>query len=356
LIPISYTVYLNDGTTLDKKILLKERTMEVTLPENAFAYKLNAGQKGFYRVLYTDGNLDKLGSLVVDKKLSHLDVFGIQDDVFNLALRGSYSFNQYLDLLQKYYSNEESYLSLRSIAASLNNIHFYMDSKRSRVAEIGRTMFENYLRKIGMEPKEDDGLETSRLRGILLWAAFLYGSKMVTDFVKKKYEDFKKDIQIPADIMSTLYRAFAAYDKNSKDLFFQKMTDPKTTGQELMIMCQAVGEVRSESDLKDVFDITLEKMPMNIRYIPLILAARNESTKPWLWEWYKEHAELLKEKLTPMNLGTVLVGIASRSGIGKEEDVGVILEKLADEMPEREDDIKMALEMMKVYSTSVFRN
>ena len=57
-----------------------------------------------------------------------------------------------------------------------------------------------------------------------------------------------------------------------------------------------------------------------------------------------------------MNLGTVLVGLASRSGIGKEEDVGVVLEKLAEQMPQREDDIKMALELMKIYSTAVYRN
>lgn len=330
--------------------------MELTLPENAYAYKLNAGQKGFYRVLYMDDNLEKLGKLIVDNKMSHLDVFGIQNDVFNFALRGNYKIEDYLDLLEKFYGKEESYLSLRNIAGNLNNAYFFMDSKRSRIAEIGRSMFENFLEKIGMEPKEGEDVETTQLRGILLWAAFLYKSKTVTEFIKKKYEDFKNDIPIAADILSTTYRAIAAYDENSKDVFFQKMTDPKTTGQELMIMCQAVGEVRGEASLKEIFAITLEKIPKNLRYIPLLMAARNESTKPWLWEWYKENAELLKEKLTPMNLGTVLVGFASRAGIGKEEDVGVILEKLAKEMPEREDDINLALEMMKVYSTAVYRN
>ena len=356
LLPISYSVFLTDGTTIDKKVVLKERTMEITLPENATAYKLNAGQKGFYRVLYTDDNLDKLGSLVTDNKIGHLDVFGIQNDVFNLAMRGSYTADQYLDLLQKYYSKEESYLSLRNIAANLNTLYFFMDSKRARIAEIGRTMFENHLEKIGIEPKEEDSLETSTLRGILLWAAFLYGSKKITVFIKDKYEDFKKGVPIHADILSTVYRSIAAYDKNSKDLFFQKMMDPKTNGQELMLMCQAIGEFRNESELKEVFEIVLEKLPKNVRFVPIVIAARNETTKPWLWGWYKDNADRLKEKLTPMDLGRILVGLASRSGIGKEEDVGVVLEKLAEQMPKREDDIRMALEMLKIYSTAVYRN
>ncbi len=102
-----------------------------------------------------------------------------------------------------------------------------------------------------------------------------------------------------------VYRAIAAYDKKSKDLFFAKLTDPNTSGQEMLYLCQAVGEIRDEATLKDVFDITLEKMPKNVRYIPIALGARNETTKPWMWTWYKDHADLLKEKLTPMDLGRV---------------------------------------------------
>jgi len=356
LIPISYTVFLHDGTQLDEKIIMEKQSMKITLPKNAVAYKLNAHQKGFYRVLYTDGNLEKLGSLIAEKKISHLDIFGIQNDVFHFALRGNYSIDYYLEFLSKYYSQEESYLSLRNIAGNLETLHFFLNSKRSRIAEIGRNMFDRHLVKIGLEPKEDDSLETSRLRSILLWSAFLCESKMVRNFVKQKYDDLKKDIPIHADILSTIYRIIAAFDKNSKNLFFQKLTDPKTSGQELLYLCQAIGEVRSEPDLREIFDLSLEKMPMNVRYLPIMMAARNESTKPWLWDWYKDHAEKLKEKLTPMNLGTVLVGLASRSGIGREEDVGVTLENLAEQLPEREDDIQMALELLKVYSTAVFRN
>ncbi|TFG20839.1 MAG: M1 family peptidase [Promethearchaeota archaeon] len=356
LLPISYTIFLQDGTQVSEKVVLKEKSMEITLPVNTVAYKLNAEQKGFYRVLYSDENLEKLGSLIKEKKLHHLDVYGIQSDMYNFVLRGTYTVEQYLDYLQKYYTHEESYLSLRDIAAGLDSLYFFLDSKRSRIAEIGKAMFDNYLEKNGLEPKEDDSLETSRLRSSLLWSAFKYGSKMVTDFIKKKYEAFKKDEAIHPDILSTVYRAIAAYDKKSKDLFFAKLTDPSTSGQEMLYLCQAVGEIRDEATLKDVFDITLEKMPKNVRYIPIALAARNETTKPWMWTWYKDHAELLKEKLTPMDLGRVLIGFASRSGIGKEEDVGVVLEKLATQMPEREDDIKMALEMLKIYSTAVYRN
>ncbi|MBN2154772.1 MAG: M1 family metallopeptidase [Candidatus Lokiarchaeota archaeon] len=356
LIPISYTLFLSDGTQLDKKTVMEAATMEVELPENTVTYKLNTQQKGFYRVLYTDGNFEKLGELIVEKKLSHLDVFGIQNDIFSFTIRGDFSVDKYLDFLSKYYSQEDSYLSLRNISGNLNSLYFFMDSKRSRIAEIGRTMSDRYLEKIGLEPKEDDSLETSRIRNILLWSSFIFDSKLVKNFVKGKYDDFKKDTPIHADILSTMYRSFAAYDKNSKHLFFKKLMDPKTTGQELLYLCQAIGEVRSEQDLKEILDMVLDKMPLNVRYIPILVAAQNETTKPWLWNWYKEHAAILKEKLTPMNLGTVLVGLAFHSGLGREEDVGMVLEKLAQEMPDREDDINMALELLKVYSTVLFRN
>ena len=356
LIPISYTAYLSDGTRIDNKTVMKERSIEITLPENAFAYKLNSGQIGFYHVLYTETNLENLGKLVLEKKLSDLDIYGVHSDMFALVLRGNYSVDQYLDFLQNYLINEESYLSLIEIAANLDALYFFIDKKRARIAEIGRTIFDRHLEKIGLEPIEGENLKISRLRSLLLWSAFNYGSKAVLDLVKRKYEDFKNNIPIHADLLSTMYRSIAAYDKDSKDLFFQKIMDPKTSGQELIYFIQAVAEVRDEKTLKEIFDVALEKLPMNVRYVPFTLAARNATTKPWMWDWYKENAEVIKEKLTPHDLGRVLIGLATRSGIGREEDVGAALEKLAANNPKLEDDIKMALEMMKVYSTAIYRN
>ncbi len=187
LLPISYTIFLLDGTQINEKIVLKEKSMEITLPENTVAYKLNAEQKGFYRVLYSDNNLENLGTLIKEKKVHHLDIYGIQSDMYNFVLRGTYNVDQYLDYLQKYYSHEESYLSLRDIAAGLDSMYFFLDSKRSRIAEIGRAMFDNYLEKNGLEPKEDDGLETSRLRSKLTLVSFQI-------WVKDGYRFYQKEV------------------------------------------------------------------------------------------------------------------------------------------------------------------
>jgi aminopeptidase N len=356
LIPITYTLYLNDGSQITKKIILDKPSMEISLPENIVAYKLNTKQIGYYRVRYTDENLQNLGKLIVNKKLDHMDIFGIQNDLYNLMKAGFLSIDNFLSFIEQYYMKEENALALQSISNELINLHYYLDSRRNKIEEIGRKIIEYNLNRIGLEPKEGDSLEISQLRTSLLTAGFLFKSSSCNDFMRQQYDLFKKGESIHADLLSTVYMGIPIIDRNSKEMLLKKFSDPSTTGIEYMYLCIALGMFQEKEDLEEMLEFALEKLPMSMCWFPITAATQNLAAKPWLWEWYKNHEKIMREKITPFDFGRMIISVIARVGPTWEEDVGITLEKINEELPEREEDIKMALELMKVYSTLISKN
>jgi hypothetical protein len=245
---------------------------------------------------------------------------------------------------------------LQSIVTELRTLHYLLDTKQDRIATLGNRICEHNLKRIGLEPKEGDMLEISQLRSILFQAGFQFKSSYALDFFSQQYERFKKGEAIHADLLSSLYLSIPIMDRNSKELLLKKFADPSTTGIEYMYICMALGLFQEKEDLEEMLNYALEKLPMSMNWLPIAAAARNKTAKSWLWEWYKNHEKVMRDKITPFDFGRLIVTLAPRVGPNWEEDVGVILEKIAEELPKRADDIKYALELMKVNSIVISKN
>jgi len=174
IIPITIAIYDQNHNKTIERILMKEKSIDFTLPEQSFAFKVNNEQTGFYRVKYSQEDLNNLGELVLNKKLSPSDRYGLQNDIYAFLRRGDYSIGEYIDFL-KFYEAEDAYLPLVDISGNITHAYDIVDTKREIISERGLSLFSDLLKEMGYDPQENEPHTTSLLRNSVLWNVFNWG-------------------------------------------------------------------------------------------------------------------------------------------------------------------------------------
>ena len=120
--PFNYSWYipisiLSDTFAIDNYVIMKGKTLEVTLPKAYKWLKLNAGGKMMYVTHYSTSNLDQLLKAVQDnardkelKTMSHRDRAHVLSDVFNLAQLNTIPYSRALEAA-KYLREEQHYIN-----------------------------------------------------------------------------------------------------------------------------------------------------------------------------------------------------------------------------------------------------
>ena len=103
IIPLSIRFFYKDRHSETVSVLFQDKRLEMDIPQDVVAYKLNDAQMGFYRVMYHDeDNFHRLGEKVLAKDLSPEDRWGLQNDLYALVKSGAVSLNRYLGFLSNY--------------------------------------------------------------------------------------------------------------------------------------------------------------------------------------------------------------------------------------------------------------
>ena len=114
---------------LDDKVVTKLMRNQVTIPYRSSWFKINDGQKGFYRVKYDETSLDILGKLIEEKTISNVDRWSIHHDLYALCISNQISLREYLDFVG-HYEDEDDYVVLSDIISSLNFIYTILSNEK----------------------------------------------------------------------------------------------------------------------------------------------------------------------------------------------------------------------------------
>ncbi len=115
LIPISMRIFDESGQFKTVTTLLDQRSATLDLPKNTTAYKVNADHTGFYRVHYADAaNLSALAQLVRSRRLTEIDRWGLQNDLYAMMVAGKVSMERFLEVAV-HYQHECDFLPLSSL-------------------------------------------------------------------------------------------------------------------------------------------------------------------------------------------------------------------------------------------------
>lgn len=347
-IPINIQLFDGSGSEKTLQVLMQDPSMTVELSEDVTAYKLNAGQTGFYRVQYEDAdNLKALGDLIRSKRIPAEDRWGIQNDLFAFVRNRSVKLQFYLEFLQNYLS-EEAYLPLTSIASNLYTAHLLMDEKwRPAIAEAGRNIIAGTLERIGFNPGEGESHTTAILRDQLIWHAVLYDLPEALQFCAEKFRSVQAGESIHPDIMKSVMQAGALQGDRTALEWFRERFEASESEHDRMNILTALGSFKETDLVKAAMEYTLEKVPDRNKFIPVTAMAANPHNASGLWQWYQENLNRL-ESFHPLLYERVIASIVPVGGLFAEKKVRSFLNRYVQENPQYKEVAALSLEKLEI--------
>jgi aminopeptidase N len=347
-IPVILNVYYETGDSKTISILLEEAAVQIDLGAACVAYKVNAGQTGFYRVAYqTPEDLESIGRRVAGKDISPEDRWGLQCDLFAQVQCGSVSIDDYLTFLRNYF-NENAYLPLSSISENLFQAYLvFAGPRQEAIGSFARSMLERTLSAIGHLPVSDEPVTTSLLRDQVLWHAVVYGSKPAAVFTTEQFEALLQGKAIHPDILRSVLMAGAmAGGMDVLKWLIQRLESCDSEHERLQVLT-AMGCFQDLDLIDKVLAYALEKVPERNRFVPMTAAAANPYATGAMWTWFRDHVESL-ETLHPLLFERVIAGIVPISGLSNLEDVYDFFGQYLVQKPHLEAVVRMSLERLEI--------
>ncbi len=209
-IPINYLIENKQKTFLFNN---KHQKLKI----NKKWIKFNSNQKGFYKVNYDNENLEKLGNLIKKNKLSAIDSYGIEDDLFSLARTSRIKVEIYFDFINKYCVNlEQKYPLNINILLHLNFFYHisykYQNSKFfNKVKDIFYRINKELFNQIKFNEKKSDETSIIKLRSVLINNLGLLGDKQIINKANKLFDDLSKGKKINENIKLSILNIVSFY-------------------------------------------------------------------------------------------------------------------------------------------------
>ncbi|MGW8186228.1 MAG: ERAP1-like C-terminal domain-containing protein, partial [Desulfobacterales bacterium] len=347
-VPITVRLLDRDGETHIVSHLLTGETDVIELAPGTAAYKINADHTGFYRVRYLNPeDLDTLGERVRNRTLSTEDRWGLQNDLYAVVRSGNASIDAYLDFLE-YYSDEDAFLPLSSIAAHLlQAARILFGDSKDRLMSIGRSLLQGALAAIGFVPQATEPFTVSLLRDQIMLPAAIFGAKDVIQFAQKQFEKLLTGGAVHADILkSTLQIGALTGGRAALNWLLQRFRTAPSEHERLNILA-ALGCFSDTSVTESALQFALEEVPDRNKFIPITAAANNPHAVDHLWDWYLAHQSKL-ETFHPLLYERVIAAIVPSAGLGQPESVRSFFNQYVTDHPQTQDVVRLALEHLEI--------
>jgi aminopeptidase N len=347
-IPLSIRLFLKNGGSEVIETLLNTRDASIEIDPRTVAYKVNDGQRGFYRVQYEEADhLEALGKRVATKALEPEDRWGLQNDFYASVKKGNRRLDEYLQFL-RWYSDEDSFLPLTNIASNLHHAFLVMDDKEG-VASVGRWISDNALERIGYEPRPSESHTTSILRDQMIWHACLYGSKPVLEFARNRFGLMLQGEKVHPDIMRSIMQVGALCGGEEALQWLLKRLKSSASEHERMNILVAIGCFRERRLIEKAQQTILDEVPDRNKFIPIGVLSENPYAMPSMWDWFLSHLERL-EGFHPVHYERVVSSIVPLGGLGREEEVRSFFEGYLEGKKKLAEVINLCLEKLEINS------
>ncbi len=346
-IPITMTLFTQDGQTRKLDLLLEDRSASVAVGKEVAAYKLNVDQTGFYRVKYPPEDLGKLGGLIRSGGLSAIDRWGIQNDLFARLGGGEVTCADYCDFLE-YYQAEKAPLPLLGIAENLFRLCLILEGEnKNRARRTGKAHVEKILSHFGRTPNPEEAHPVAALRDRVLWYAVLFGIDQAVDFITDQFKRLMGGASVHRDILKSVMRGGAHIGNDEAFTWLKNRLEISAYEHERITILNALGSFSDPSVIQTALDYVLERVPERNKFIPIVSAASNPAAIPLMWPWYQSRLNTL-ERFHPILYERVIESIVPISGMGAEDAVKTFFKAYIDANPVTADVSKLSLENLAI--------
>jgi aminopeptidase N len=176
--------------------LLEKLSNNFDLPGCSGAIQANAGNVGYYRVLYEPALFNELQKNV--EKLPESDRINLVTDTWSLVESGNVPTSSYFDLLEEL-RRDDSFAVWQSIFGTPKGIGALKLIDRLEQGLPGRQAYQIYicsllgpkLQELGWEEKVGEDVETGRFRAMLIEKLGIFGDRNVIDESFKRFEKYR---------------------------------------------------------------------------------------------------------------------------------------------------------------------
>jgi tricorn protease interacting factor F2/3 len=348
LLPVTIRLFGADGAQQTLKLLMEGPEEQVEIDPSTEAFKVNDAQSGFYRVRYRDAdNLNRLGALAQDRRLSAADRWGLAADLYALLKAGRIDLEQYLSFIDRYRS-EDRLLPLGQIAANLHHLLVLLpEPERDRIRTFSASFLGSRLSTLGLEPADDEPHDRSILRDQLFWPAAVAGDEVVRSFGKAKFEALVSGAAVSPEIFRGVLQ-IGAMTRGTEAIswFLQRLGDSENE-HERMAISVAMGCLRGKPQIQTALKAVLETIPGRNKFIPVVAMAANPDAIPHLWGWYVDHQPQI-EGFHPLLYERVVAALIPACGVERETEVTDYFNDHLRRTPLAADAIRMAMERLRI--------
>ncbi|MEM3827205.1 MAG: M1 family aminopeptidase, partial [Candidatus Micrarchaeaceae archaeon] len=250
--------------------------------------KLNYGQHGFYRVSYSNELLDRIGGAIKAGKLGNVDAWGVEEDLFSMARRGSIKASKYLDFISKYMEGA-GYPAVTSVFSHLKWLYMLLYGTRlqSTVEKVMGNFGNLWLGKLGWRRRpRDTNLD------VLVRSGAISILGMISDVIVLKTSQAlfsKGKNSIDPDIRSAVYTTVAWNGGIGEFQRFVKLYNMESEPAEKIRLLQSLAFFRSKSLSKRALEFSESKYVrlQDSILIPSLIAV-NPDSKTIYWPWLKQ--------------------------------------------------------------------
>ena len=318
-IPISIT----QGNATKNKLVTKQRDV---IQISKSPVMVNSGRPGFYRIKYSPDILDDLKNLVLQKSISHVDRWALQNDLFALCVSGDNAAKNYLDF-SKSYENEDDYITQSNVASNLYAMYHRTieESFNYEIKDITYNFLKTVFARIGWDAKKGEPHTNALLRSFMIGSLGKLDDEEIIAEARKRFEQYLKNPHsLNPDIQDAVFST-VAWSGDSKT--YQKMLElyhKVKTQEEKMRFLGALCSFKDEKLLLKTlnFSQTRDVRSQNM-HVPIIRIAGNHYGKKIFWPWLKKNWKSLHKKVgvgSPL-LNRIVASISAVADSSMENEI-----------------------------------
>ena len=322
--------------------------------------KINPGQSGFYRVMYSDEELNRLKAPVRNLTLPAQDRLGLQSDAYALAKAGHISAVTFLDFAEAY-SNETDPSVAGDLAASLNALDNLLSDEEFHTAyqAFGRSIFKPIGDRIGWAARSTEGHRESLLRSTALGQLGRFEDDDTLSEASLRFSAYVDDpANLPADLRSVTFSMSAKRGDNSLYDTMWDLEKAATLHEEKMRFLGALCSFQDQALLQTTLERSLEdehvRSQDTIRV--MVFVASNRHGRELAWQFLKDNWDEFDRRYGEGGFALMrLVGISSL--FTTEEKRQEVIEFFdAHPVPAADRTIRQGLERMEINIAWLDRN
>lgn len=255
--------------------------------------KLNYMQKGLYRVKYPDRTLNKLGNLIKSKKLSALDAWGIEKDLFSLAQTSRIKVTAYLSFVERYCLDGDYPLD-SSVSDHLNGLCVLLSENKALLRKVKGLSMKYHriiLNRVGWKESKNERNVTTLLRSKAIASLGMNGDIFVLNRVRKMFKTFlatKKPL--PKNLKGAIYSTNAWHGDESLYKKFIELYKKEESPEDKRRFLIALSNFGKPELARKALAFSLSKdVRLQDCFVTNSVVSANEIGKKVIWNWTREN-------------------------------------------------------------------